>query len=286
MGILGLFSTLFRPKGKESGSPRVPVNLPSQVVTSEREPVGADGVTVTPIIRQVFDHVMTFVEIEPKVRESLFHAYSEAHQSGSPRAEERAVIDALANSGWRWSEFDAWAERFAAAKEWPYMWHRLKELSESQPSLPSSVPEAVARLGVSDMRALLSERGLIGRPVPRKRAEFEEIVVRNIRLQEIIERFKDYWGVSIKQWQCNQEIAKCKLLAHTLTMTCYSWGAASQRSQLSADKYPVKALLGTGCPVEEKYAKLFNVGKIRGLPPFFPGDRNSVISGVPGKEEY
>lgn len=273
---MGLLSFLFGAKptaGKEPPSATAPV-VPSP--PSQREAVEPDFRTPNWIVRKAFDQVMASVEVAPEVRASLFDAYLQAHRNGDPSAEEKAVVSHLANTGWRWREFDEWATRFAATKEWPYMWSRYEDFSKPEPTAPTTAREAVERMTVSDMRLLAKENGLTATPAPRKRTQFEDLLAASVPLPELLDRGESRLGEEIASYHARREVAKCKLLAHTLTMTAYSTRDAEQRKELPASEYRVE-VLGSGCPVEERFAAMFNKGKIGGAPPFFPGDRNCTI---------
>lgn len=220
---------------------------------------------------------MASVEAAPEVRALLFDAYSRAHRNGDPRGEEKAVISHLADSGWRWRDFDDWSARFAAANEWPYMWTRYVDFSKPEPTAPTTAREAVESMTVADMRELAKEKALTATPVPRKRTEFEDLLVAGVPAAELLARVQDELAEEITSYHAERETGKCKLLAHTLTMTAYSIRDAEQRQELPASKYRVE-IVGSGCPVEERFAELFNTGQIGGSPPFFPGDRNTTIT--------
>ena len=271
---MGLLSFLFGLKPaankEQSGNPAT-ASPPPQL-----EVVEPDFRTPDWIVRKAFDQVMASVEVAPEVRAALFDAYSQAHRNGDPRAEEKAVASLLANTGWRWREFDEWAARFAAAKEWPYMWYRYEDFSEPAPSAPTTAREAVARMTVSEMRLLAKEKDLTVTPAPRKRAQFESLLVEGVPLPELLARVQTRLGDEVARYNARREEAKCKLLAHTLTMTAYSTRDAEQRKVLPGSEYRVE-VIGSGCPVEERFAAMYNLGKIGGAPPFFPGDRNCTI---------
>ncbi len=79
------------------------------------------------------------------------------------------------------------------------------------------------------------------------------------------------------------EIAKCKLLTHTVTMRAYALRDSYDRERLARDGFPESAdvvALTSDDPVEDAIVALFNQGKLRGLPPFFPGDRMCLITRV------
>lgn len=271
---MGLLSFLFGTKptaNKEQSNVAAPVSPPAQL-----EVIDSDFRTPDWIVLKAFDQVMASVEVAPEVRAALFDAYSQAHRNGDPRAEEKAVVTRLANTGWRWREFDDWAARFAAAKEWPYMWYRYEDFSEPEPSAPTTAREAVRRMTVNDMRLFAKEKGLTATPVPRKRAEFEDLLVVSVPLPELLARVQGRFSDEVAGYHARREDAKCRLLAHTLTMTAYSTRDAEQRKELPASDYRVE-VLGSGCPVEERFAVMFNTGKIGGAPPLFPGDRNCTI---------
>lgn len=273
---MGLFARLFR-SAATSTEPMVATALPPQAAAApESDPVDNNFATAEWVLTKAFDQVMASVEFAPDKRQALFMAYAAAHRAGDTRAEERAATSALLGSGWRWGEFEAWAQRFAAAKEWPYMWEHFSELSESAPIPPITPADALALLNVEDMKAIAKELSLMPRPAPRKRVEFEALLVAHVPLPELLRRTRERHIAAITAFHERYEIAKCRLLVHTLDMTAYSIRDDEQRKR-AGHKSTLRAIADAGCPVEDRFAAQFNAGEISGLPPFFPGDRTTIL---------
>lgn len=256
----------------------------SHVSGPHREAVEPGFKTAEWVIHEAFSYVMATVEVSSETKNRLFREYSKAHRDGDPRGEEKAVVDALANSGWRWKDFEEWSQRFKTEKKWPYMWRSFPELYEAPPSDPTTINDALEYMTVNDMKAFATARGLMAKPVPRKRADFEKLIAARCPLQNVLPAVAPAVKRAVAAFAERREIAKCRLLAHTLTMRMYSVRNKVQFDELNktVGGYKLKILAGAGCPVEDKYAAMFNRGEIQDLPPFFPGDRNAVTTGRRG----
>jgi hypothetical protein len=277
---MGIVSFLFASQSA-SGEP-APAVAPSSEASAAPAQSPTEGTFATAdwVVRKAFDQIMTSVDLAPDRREALFTAYAAAHRSGGPRAEEQAVTSILIDSGWRWHDFDTWSQRFEAAKEWPYMWHHFRELSEPEPTPPTTSHDAVSLLKAADMTAFAKERVILPKPAPRKRTELEALLITQIPLPELQRRVRNRFNEAVNSYCARREIAKCKLLAHTLAMTSYAIRDAEQRKTLTGTGYRLEALANAGCPIEDRFAAEFNAGGISGLPPYFPGDRTMILCRV------
>lgn len=273
---MGFFSRLF-------GSPAAPTVAIAATAAPQLPPAVPKSGTVDDnfataewVLKKAFDQVMASVDLAPDQREALFTAYATAHRAGDARAAERATTSILLGSGWRWGAFDIWAQGFAAAREWPYMWQRLSELTETPPTPPTTSADAIALLNTEDMKAIAKERGFMPKPAPRKRQELEALLVAHMPLPDLLQRTRDRHVTAVTAFFERYEIAKCRLLVHTLDMTAYSIRDDEQRKR-AGHKYKLQALADAGCPVEDRFAAQFNAGEISDLPPFFPGDRTTTL---------
>ncbi len=228
-------------------------------------------------LRQAFDQVMASVDLDAERRRALFTAWAAANRTGDPRAEETAATSILLGSGWCWHDFERWADRFAAAREWPYMWYHFPGLAEAEPPQPTTAAEAVAYLLVPQMTAIATERGILPKAMPRKRTELEALLSSRVPLPELLDYSRQRYDAAAMAYRKRRAASQCKLLVHTLTMTAYSLRDAEQRQELDGG-YRLEALAGGGCTIEDRFAAEFNAGEITGLPPYFPGDRTTTLS--------
>lgn len=70
-----------------------------------------------------------------------------------------------------------------------------------------------------------------------------------------------------------------KLFAHTCALAAFAFRDVAQFNA-SPDRASLKLLAddGTECPRERELAVAFNEGRIRDYPPFFPGDRTTLVT--------
>ncbi len=220
-------------------------------------------------IKKAFNQVMIGVVVSDEVKGKLLDSFLSGQED---------EIDYLANSGWEWSDFDAWHQMFSEKKEWPYMWQHYPQLSEEPPKQPENMNAALTFLTVSDMKKIIKDHAIKPRPGPKKRADFEKAIEFSLSFEDIqlyVSRIVDSRCLT---YEIKREKAKCKLLVHTISMTiskCRNF-AQYQDMNISLNLEAWDA----GCPVEREYAKKFNRGDLKGLPPFFPGDRTSIVADI------
>lgn len=226
-------------------------------------------------ITDAFIKVMAGVVVSPDIKNKLMRDYILAHKSGSPREEENVVIKHLLGTGWQWLEFDKWHQIFKKSGTWPYMWRRSPEIFEANNPEPFGLHEALYLFSVKDLKDWLKSNNLAPKPMPRKRSELEEYFFKNIKWHDLKPEVIYRHNMQRSFLNEKKEESKCRLLAHTITMTKYSTGNDYQREGTRFTD--VQADVIGDCEVEAKFAEKFNQGRIKGLPPFFPGDRTILI---------
>jgi len=272
---MGILSLLFGRK---------PVPEPTEAAASGAAGFGfgPQFATPEPIVREAFDQITAEMELPTPLRDAFRDAFARGDKAGDTRAQEQLVIGNLLGSDWRWPTFDLWAKRFGDQRQWPYMWHSIDNLLDLGPDIPEGIEESVAVLKVAEMKEMLRDRGALPKPTPRKREEVVALVRQHyadadllaIARQRAIEQYRSPTAEEI-------EIAKCKLLTHTITMRAYALRDSHDRDRLARNGFPESAdvvALTSDDPVEDAIVAQFNQGKLRGLPPFFPGDRMCLIS--------
>lgn len=246
-----------------------------------------------------FDTVIKGIEFPQEVINTLRKAVKDHI---GYRQSEKIFKETLSTFDWSWPEFDKWKVIFEKLGKWPYMWVKNKAAYEKLKPRPDSIEDALKLVRVTELKMLAKKYNInisspkrsehIKRAKIRKRVEgrkktkdgersqlVKKIVEASISLEQIIssceERFQEMYA--------KQRIARRKgmavILHHTIIMKAHSLGNASEKELFSREfssdvKYEA---LGDGCEVEEMYASLYNQGKLKGYPPFFPGDRTCLI---------
>lgn len=229
------------------------------------------------VIEQAFEQIMADVDAPSDAKHQLLSLYAEAHRSGDPRRETEAVEAAFQGIEWGREYFGSWTERFRMDGEFPYMWKSYLEL-RSDPLPPRTIDEALEYLRVSDMRRLALDLGVMpDKPRPKKRPEFVDLLSRTDESAPVINAAMVCFSERLQERHRRLEHAKCKLLAHTLTARVYALIRMASWSRIRHQAGWRMRAMSTSCPVESEYVAKFNAGKLDSLPPYFPGDRTSII---------
>ncbi len=279
MGMFGRLLRSFRPKRVRVKREDAEIQFDVSVV-AERPPTGTESAFATPtsVVEEAIDQILADIDMPDEAKSRLRSRFVNAHRSGDPRREVEGVETTLDGIEWGEMYFGEWKKRFEAMGEFPYMWRtRGKALVVGPPQPPSTIGDAVEYLRVADMRQILIELGAMPRKGrPKRRSEFIDLLSATGKTESVIDSAIPVYRDARTKWEEDREAAKCELLAHTLTMRAYALrdcrkrGALPQPSNLRA--------LKSDCPVETEYAARFMAGEIHGFPPFFPGDRTSLIA--------
>jgi hypothetical protein len=246
---------------------------------SYRDPVDKDFSAAEWVIKEAFDQITESIDISEVTRENLYRAFRTAHKSGDTRKEERAVINCLSKSGWKWEDYDLWSERFKKEQTWPSMWQYYL-LVEEEDVMPANLDEALGCMSIPEMKEYLKSRGIISKPAPQKKSEFINIMKLHCNIDDILPLIAECLEEEKDEYPAGMEEGKCKLLVHTLTMRIHALTNYYQIIDLMncVGGYSIKIDSIDGCQTEKEYAKLYNEGHTKALPPYFPGDRNGVTS--------
>ena len=274
---MSFFSRLFGDNPAPAPAASAAVTATAAAPDAPTSSFGPQFAVAEDTLRQAFNQVMASVELDTARCDALFTAWAAANRGGDPRAEEAAATSILLGTGWRWHNYELWAERFAAAKEWPYMWHYFSGLADPELPRPTTAAEAVAYLLVTHMTAIAKERSILPKPTPRKRIELEALLIAQVPLPELLSYARERYDAAAMAYRQQRDASQCKLLVHTLTMTAYSLRNAQDAS---VGGYRLEALANAGDAIEDRMAAQFNAGEITALPPFFPGDRTALLCRV------
>ena len=155
------------------------------------------------------------------------------------------------------------------------MWSFMEEDEEDPVETPE---EALAELTMGEMRSWAKAQGLMPKPAPRKKNDLIKALLPNATLDMLQPVLAQKHEQERMQREKTVEEERCKLLVHTLTMSIYTLQRYYQVK--SNTRSPIirhwRARSVGGDPVEDELAAEFNAGEIRTVPPFFPGDRNSL----------
>ena len=233
------------------------------------------GASDAGVVEEAFNQVMAGVDVPKKIAKRLRPKFVIARQSGDPKKERQVLEDALDGVEWGETYFKTWRTRFISDGVFPYMWlNHAKTLIEDAPKPPACIDEALQYLRVTDMRKLLVDLAVeLPKPKPRKRIEFEYLLRSTGATDAIIKAALPAFEDMLIDYPAKREREKCNLLAHTLSMRAYALQKRDTRLRLDAKAHPNCS----ECPVETAYAAKFIAGEISGEPPFFPGDRTSLI---------
>lgn len=278
MGIFGRLLRQFRPERVKVKSEDPEIQVGVEVV-AQRHPTGTDSsfATSASVVEEAIDQILADIDMPENAKVRLKSLFVKAHRSGSPRREIEAVELALDGAEWGEKYFGEWKMRFEAKGEFPYMWRTHgKALVVDSPQPPSTIEDAVGYLRVTDMRQILIELDAMpAKGRPKKRSEFIDLLSTIRKTKLVVESAIPAYRDARTKWQEDREAAKRALLAHTLTMRAYTLRDCRKRENLTRTSR-LRALK-SDCPVETEYAVRFMAGKNHELPPFFPGDRTSLI---------
>lgn len=227
-------------------------------------------------IKRAFYKVIEQTDIPQDIHEALYTDYRDAHWSGSSREEEKVFKNYLMELDWTWKEFDKWKKKFNQNGEWPYMWRQYPEIYMAKPFSTENTSFEIKHLRVADMKIIAKKHNAQNL---QKREELEKFMIKNISVEEILKTASARVEEQTKKFTSRRKVGKCKLLMHTIGMTAYSIRDAEQRKKTANSTFMKGRKLiaeSSGCPVEEQFAKKFNDGELKKLPPFFPGDRTMV----------
>ncbi len=277
MGIFDFFFRNRQEKQENTDSIDVDYSASNQYYLRKEAAVENNFTSAKWVINEAFKEVMPSIDAPETDKERFLKAYIKAHKSGIPYAEEQAAINIFANTNWVWHTYEKWLKIFKERGEYPSMWYSYQEIFEEPPISPKSIKDALAYLNVKDMREIFKAEGIKRKPAPKKREDFEKIVQEELTLEQILPFISDSIEAKKRLFYENKENGKCKLLAHTVSTTVYSFTHYHQYKQIASDSKCKIQMRSGGCPIEDEFTAKFNKGEIRSLPPFFPGDRSYFV---------
>ncbi len=140
----------------------------------------------------------------------------------------------------------------------------------------------MAQLPVTDLKALLARHGEMPKPAPRRRIDLVPLVRLRVAASEWMQlatqRARERFTPTTIE---DIEIAKCKLLAHTISMRAYALPDHYEAERLAQNGWRElsnRVALPSTDLIESEVVERFNAGKLNGIPPFFPGDRTCLVS--------
>ena len=294
MGFFDLFSKLFgqkqpslsqvswpdldfseeRPDSEESSLLKTPRG-------SSREPIKSNFSTPEWVVRQAFDKVLAQTDIPVPVWDPFFEDLYAAHCEGDPRKEVAAAQKHLLDLSWSWAEFDKWAKTFDARGAYPYMWRQHPALIGTERKQPG-LDETLAKVPFGALKDTLLKAGFEGK-LPRKKVDIIAILRERVEDEHLVNMLAPALNDLRREYEREKPKARCHILVHTIITTAYRKRDAHQRkgSSYRPKGVNLRAVSGGGCPIEEEFADKFNTGMIRGLPPYFPGDRTCVMMKYP-----
>ncbi len=247
---------------------------------AEQRPTGTESAFATPlsVVEEAINQILADIDMPNDAKGRLRSCFVKAHRSGDPRREVKGIKAALDGVEWGEVYFRDWKMRFEAKGEFPYMWRTHgKGLVVDPPQPPSTIEDAVEYLRVADMRQILIELDAMPRKGrPKKRSEFIDLLLASGKTESVVDSAIPAYRDARAKWEEDRDAAKCALLAHTLTMRAFALRDFRKREGLTRTNK--LRTLKSDCPAETEYASRFMAGEIRGVPPFFPGDRTLLIA--------
>ena len=243
---------------------------------SDRFDSMTDSPFATParIVGDAFDQVMSDVDAPIEAKADLKPLFVDAHQSGDPQQERHVVGAVLGGTNWGEAYFGRWRERFRSGGVYPYMWRvHAKPLTSDGLREPATIAQGLEYLRVTDMQRLLVALNAVpAKGRPKRRSEYVPLLVATGNTRAVLDAAMPAYRKAREKWRGDREKAKCALLAHTITMRAYSLRDRARRANASKLR-PLRS----DCPVETAHAEKWVAGEIRGDPPFFPGDRTTLV---------
>ncbi len=222
-----------------------------------------------------FRRVIEEVEVPFELRERLGTELRKSFEAGSPRDEEKAAIQILSSSSWKWYAFERWEQEFRQRGEFPYMWAFMDEDEDPIETLE----DAISELTLEELRAVALTAGIMPKPAPRKRSDFLAAITPALTFEMLLPPIDRKKAAARRKHEREITQAKCKLLVHTISMTAYSLRTYYQASLIDgrwvSRRWSVHPVGNDN--IENEHANLFNQGKTDRIPPYFPGDRNHLM---------
>jgi len=223
-------------------------------------------------IKKAFESVTAGIDTSPESKAAIL-ADLLSNETQSVGDIEKIFVCALSGTEWRWAEFEHWRAEFERRGQYPYMWTYL-HLADKPPKMPDGMADAVKCFAsIQDMKTCLINNGYKPKPMPKHREGWEIWAIQNVSFEKLRPELEENNAKSLTLWDRWQNEARCKLLAHTFDMSCYSLKDVDKPHEHS-----FQAIESTDDPVELEIAKQFNAGIIKGIPPFFPGDRTCLVT--------
>ena len=220
--------------------------------------------------RDAFFIVLEGTSILPGIRKVLWEDVSDCIDS-DPRRTEKRFYQSLGDLDWEWSVLEQWKAFFMEQNTVPHTWTYLFPILER-----ISGDALFGPFTAKDLRHAL-DCNAIAIPEKTLKAGLLDMALAHLTLNQLIAAAPERWE-KVRAWQRSP---RCDLLAHTIAMYAYKLRDHYQRGCVTS---PSKYLcVAAKCPVEEHFAALWNKGKIQGLPPFFPGDRNTIRKRLRGE---
>lgn len=224
------------------------------------------------VIENVYDSYMATISFPSGIKERLKPDFTAANHSGNTREEEKVMISHLIDIDFQWPEFEKYRTYFRELKKFPYMWksYRLTDYIE-----PKNIHDKIALSKVDDMKKIITLKQKSN--IPKTREELKSKIIELFKKDELQTLFEPFVDADRAKFYSGYKRGIILLLSHTLNMKIYKardMERPSYRARLNSKKYDI---MKSDCPVEQHFKRLWKAGKVTGYPPFFPGDRSSII---------
>jgi len=237
---------------------------------------GEQFATDESIIKSAFYEVIDKTDIDNNIKDKLFILYSKANRDGSPRKEIEAIRSCLEERDFHWHEFNKWDSRFSEIG-YPYMWLRYQDYRKQQEVMQKSDKDSLAFFNISEMRLILKDNNCYQKPAPKTRNDVENAMINSLDsfiLKRLIDTKKKSNIDAIGRKIINE---KYEILSHYIAFTVYKKRDISKNKYKEGRHYSFVFANTSCCDVEKVFADEFNTNKRHDLPPYFPGDRTSML---------
>lgn len=235
----------------------------------------SDTTFATPMeyIVNAFDTYMANITMPARVLAKFREDYTYFNHH-KPEDCEKCAIYYLSDVDFTWPDFDSWREYFRKIDAWPVMWFRLRDFKP-----PTEQHEILSLFSVKMLRNALS--GYVKTTSKSRKPELMQLMSEYYTVDQITDMVHERFPDAFEDDSGPDKEDIIKLLSHTLSMSICSLRDKHmhlrqlRRSNNDRSNF-VYRLPKAYCPIEIMCREKRMKGEIKGYPPFFPGDRNSL----------
>lgn len=229
-------------------------------------------------IKKGFGRIMDGTSIPVKLKNQIYEEFYKSEEQGSSRMLIAAFN--LIDEDFSWPFFEKWKAFFEKNKIWPDIW--LMEgpygHEDEDDDFPRDKDDLFRIMKMKDMKEVIKFYNISGNP---KNKTHAVELLNSLSLEELLaapvveELLKDDYDLEAEEFDFKRQI-----LGQTVATAVYQEEREEQRREMLKDKrpYPVHPVCFaySECRIEKQIARAFNLNKVQGYPPFFPGDKTDI----------